>query len=359
MGMHAIPSPPRPVRAVLRVLWPALGVVATGLLLPVIVAGAFHALIDRRARLFRVAVLGLLLVWTDIRMLLGCWAISSRSTPESPTWLDEHEKLFAAILDEMMYHAKRWVGFEVRLSEPMRLGRDDRPLIALGRHAGPGDSLALAWLLAHAVERLPRIVLASALRWDAALDTMLTRLHANFVPGKGSSAEDRIQGVAAIAGSLTPRDVMLIFPEGENWTPMRQSTLIDRLGKRGDDLRAWFASTLRNVLPPRAKGVVTALAASPEADVMVIAHAGFGELHSPRAIWDAIPFTGRPFLVKTWTYAAEELPTSRTKSPSGWTRTGPRSTNGSHGCAKSGWPASPVTSADTLRGRHPVPAHLE
>lgn len=309
MGAHAIPPPPRPVRAVLHVLWPAVGVVATIVLLPVIVAGAFHAFVDRRARLFRIGVLLLLLVWADVRMLLGCWAIAARSTPESPTWMADHERLFAATLNEMMHHARRWVGFEVRLSEPMRLGRDDRPLIALARHAGPGDSLALAWLLATSVERLPRIVLAAAMRWDASLDTILTRLNANFVPGNASSSQERIEGVAAIAGSLTPREVMLIFPEGENWTPTRKLKVIERLGARGDELRAWWASTLRHVLPPRSRGLVTALTARPDADVMVIAHAGFGELHSARAIWDAIPFTGRPFLVRTWTYAAEELPT--------------------------------------------------
>jgi hypothetical protein len=41
---------------------------------------------------------------------------------------------------------------------------------------------------------------------------------------------------------------------------------------------------------------------------MVVAHAGFGQLTTPRLIWDAMPFHDRPFLVRTWTYAAQDVP---------------------------------------------------
>ena len=46
----------------------------------------------------------------------------------------------------------------------------------------------------------------------------------------------------------------------------------------------------------------------PDADVMIVAHAGFGRLTSPGEIYRAIPFHNRPFLVRTWTYAAADLP---------------------------------------------------
>ena len=46
----------------------------------------------------------------------------------------------------------------------------------------------------------------------------------------------------------------------------------------------------------------------PDADVMIVAHAGFGRLTSPGEIYRAIPFHDRPFLVRTWTYAAADLP---------------------------------------------------
>ena len=47
-----------------------------------------------------------------------------------------------------MYYARRWVGLEVKLADRMHFGSDAEPLLALARHAGPADSLAVAWLLA-------------------------------------------------------------------------------------------------------------------------------------------------------------------------------------------------------------------
>ena len=63
------------------------------------------------------------------------------------------------------------------------------------------------------------------------------------------------------------------------------------------------------MLPPRTKGAWAARSARPAADVMVLAHVGLDQLASPRMIWDALPFHDRPFVVRTWTYAADTVPT--------------------------------------------------
>ncbi len=309
MGARGIPPPPLFVRRVLHVLWPVVGVVVTALALPAIVLGAFLVVVDRRARLFRAASLAVILMWVDIRMLLTCWALWAKSPDgSSPTWREDHERLLSQALDSLMYYSRRWVGLEVRLVDRMHFGSDSDALVALARHAGPADSLAIAWLLARTAGRLPRIVLAEALRWDPGIDTILTRLDSFFVPSSSGSGEDRIKGVTAMAASMSANDVFLIFPEGQNWTPSRRERIITRLRERGDTATARRAEALRNVLPPKTRGAFAARAARPGADVMVVAHAGFGDLSSPRLIWDALPFTDRPFLVKTWTYAADTVP---------------------------------------------------
>jgi len=309
MGARSIPPPPLVVRRVLHVLWPLVGVVVTGLAVPVIVAGAFMVVVDRRARLFRAACLAVVLMWVDIRMLVGCWALWAR-TPDhsSPTWREDHERLFSQALDSLMYYARRWVRLEVRLADRMHFGADGEPLLALARHAGPADSLAIAWLLSRTAGRLPRIVLAEALRWDPGIDTILTRLESFFVPSGTGAGDDRLGGVVRMAGSLQADDVFVIFPEGQNWTPGRRAGYIRRLRERGDLARARRAEQLRNVLPPKTRGAWAARAARPEADVMVLAHVGLARLSTPRMIWDALPFDGRPLLVKTWTYAAADVP---------------------------------------------------
>ena len=309
MGARSIPPPPLVVRRVLHVLWPLVGVVVTGLMVPVIVAGAFMVAVDRRARLFRASCLAVVLMWVDIRMLLGCWALWARSPDHSsPTWREDHEKLLSQALDSLMYYARRWVRLEVVLADRMHFGSDAEPLITLARHAGPADSLAIAWLMARTVGRLPRIVLAEALRWDPGIDTILSRLDSFFVPSGTGAGDDRIGGLTRMAESMQDDDVFVIFPEGQNWTPGRRAGYIRRLRERGDLARARRAQELRNVLPPKTRGAWAARSARPGADVMVLAHVGLARLSSPRMIWEALPFDGRPLLVKTWTYAADTVP---------------------------------------------------
>jgi 1-acyl-sn-glycerol-3-phosphate acyltransferase len=309
MGMRGVPPPPLFVRRVLHVVWPLVGVVVTGLSVPVILAGALMVVVDRRARLFRSACLAIILMWVDIRMLLSCWALWAKSPDHSsPTWREDHERLFTQALDSLMYYVRRWVGLEVRLTDRMHFGADAHPLVALARHAGPADSLAIAWLLSRTAGRLPRIVLAEPLRWDPGVDTILTRIDSFFVPSSSGRGEERLSGVIRMAESMKAGEVFLIFPEGQNWTPRRRAGVIQRLHDRGETERARRAEGLRHVLPPKSRGAWAAREARPGADIMIVAHAGFGQLSTPRRIWDAMPFHGRPFLVRTWTYAAEDVP---------------------------------------------------
>ncbi len=311
MGMATIPPPPMFVRRVLRVVWPLAMVVVTAFAAPVFVLGCLHAIVDRRARLLRLTGLVVLLGWADVRMLLGCWRLWLASPrQDSPTWREDHEQLLADTLDEVMAIARKWAGFRVELAEPMGLGAHGTPLVALARHAGPADSLALTWMLMHTAHRTPRIVLANALRWDPSVDLVLTRLQSYFVPSKTGSGSDRVEGIAELATSLDADDVLLIFPEGQNWSPRRRAGLIERFRRSGKRRLAARATELWNVLPPRAAGAGAAVAARPDADVMVLAHAGFERLTGPAEIWPAIPFDDRPFLVRAWTYDASDVPRS-------------------------------------------------
>lgn len=309
MGARSIPPPPRVVRRAMHGLWPLVAVVVTGVMAPVVVVGAFLVAVDRRGRLFRAACASVLMLWVDIRMLVGCWSLSSRHPDRSSEqWRTDHERLLTAFLDSLMFYARRWLGLEVRLTDRMHFGTAGRPLLALARHAGPFNSIAVAWLLARTAGRLPRIVLAESLRWDPGLDTILTRLDSFFVPSRSGAGDDRLAGVERMAASLDPDDVLLIFPEGQNWSPSRRRRLIERLRSRGEEARARRAEQLVHVLPPMARGAWAARSTRPDADVMVLAHAGLGLLSTARLVWAALPFTDRPFLVKTWTYAAAEVP---------------------------------------------------
>lgn len=309
MGARGIPPPPRWARKTLYAAWPAVGFVLSGLGAPVVVTGAFLAGVDKKAKLFRVSSLATMLLWVDITMLVKCWRLQAASPDgASPTWRRDHERVFVDALDTGMHLAQRWVGLEVRLADRMHFGAHDAPLIALARHAGPGDSVAIPWVLARTAGRLPRIVLAEALRWDPGVNTIVTSLGGFFVPAQSGPNGDRLDGVRRLAASLHPDDVLLLFPEGENWTPTRRSKIITKLRERGERLRAARAESLRYVLPPKSRGAWAAHEARPDADIMIVAHVGLGMLTSPKLVFDAVPFQNRPLEIKTWTYAAADVP---------------------------------------------------
>lgn len=308
MSAATFPPPPLWARRVMHVVWPMIVVFVTACALPVLVVASALVFVDRKARLLRVTAMVVLFLWVDLRLLFGCWRLWFASPrKDSPTWQEDHERLLVDSLDEMMALAKRWVRFEVVLDEPMWFGREDAPLLAFSRHAGPGDSVAIAWLLARTAGRLPRVVLAEALRWDPGIDTILTVLHSYFVPGTAAQGTDRAQGVIDLAKSLDSTDVLVLFPEGQNWSLARRQRLIDRLKETGSVNRLRRARRLRSVLPVRTRGFVETVSARPDADVMIIAHAGLGRLTAIKDIYAAVPFQV-PFLVRTWTYAASELP---------------------------------------------------
>lgn len=303
-----IPPPPRPVRWLLAAAYPVVGAAVTALALVVIPLGLLLWPVDRRLRVARVMLLVVIAMWEDIGLVVGCWWLWVRSLVLGRrTWVEDHEALILAALDHIMTAARRLVGFHVELDHDLDWGDEGEPLIVLARHAGPADSLALAWLLTGRARRVPRIVLAEGLLWDPGLAIVLSRLSSYFVPSASGAGDDRSRGVAELAASLGPRDAMLIFPEGRNWTPHRQVELVASLRRKGQTERADEAERWRHVLPPRPKGVVTILTTQQHCDVMVVAHTGLEILSSPKAVWRAIPFSSR-LLVSARTYQRADIP---------------------------------------------------
>ena len=99
--------PPLWARRVLHVLSLPMVVLLTAVLLPFYVIGAVIAIFPGRRRLLRVVSFAMAYLWTDLGMLLGCWAlwfVQPLPGRDVTLWRERH-----------------------------------RPLVILGRHAGPGD----------------------------------------------------------------------------------------------------------------------------------------------------------------------------------------------------------------------------
>jgi 1-acyl-sn-glycerol-3-phosphate acyltransferase len=165
----------------------------------------------------------------------------------------------------------------------IRALESDEPLLFLSRHAGPGDTFLLLDLLLRRFDRLPSVVFKQSLTIDPFLDLIGHRLpHAVLDTSDGPGSRAQIERVSA---GLGPRGVLLLFPEGGNFTHERRGQAIRKLWRTGRRREAAKAAAMSHVLPPHPAGALSALRAAPTADVIFAAHTGLGLAAFPRELW--------------------------------------------------------------------------
>lgn len=172
-------------------------------------------------------------------------------------------------------------------------------MLVLARHGGPGDSFSLVYLIEALYGRRIRIVAKDILQLDPAIDLLLNRRGCCFVGPSSGQGPGNSERLAHCTMGLGHDEALLLFPEGENWTPRRRSRAIRRLRERRRHRAARAAEGMPNVLPPRPSGVNACLGARPGLAVVVAAHSGLDRIVSARQLWDALPFT-TPMTVRFW-----------------------------------------------------------
>ncbi|MDQ6817401.1 MAG: 1-acyl-sn-glycerol-3-phosphate acyltransferase [Actinomycetota bacterium] len=190
--------------------------------------------------------------------------------------------------------------------DAIRALSSDRPLILLSRHAGPGDTLFLADQLLSRYGRRPSIVFKQTLAFDPTIDLIAHRLpHVVVDPADADGSEARIQSVCS---QLENRGVLLLFPEGGNFTPERRRKALQSLSRKGERRVARQAQRMSHVLPPRPSGVQAALRGNPSAPVIFAAHTGLGLATRPFELWRCAPI-GKTFHTRMWLVPPDDIPT--------------------------------------------------
>lgn len=294
-----------------------LGVIAAVISLPVVVlvAAFVSRYVPGKWRIARIVwflFLYLVIEAVGLVALFGLWVASGFGWKmDTPKFQTAHHELFGWMLRRMVASAK--VTFRISIErEGPRSGATDggrrRPVIVLSRHAGPGDSMMLMDRLANRYQRRPRIVLKEFLKWDPCLDVILHRLPAAFVPWDKTAGTAVVDEIARLASTMGDEDALVIFPEGGNYTPRRARRAVEKLHEIGRPDLAERALQLKNTLPPRSTGVVTAIARAPvPTDVFVVGHAGLETFVTPGDIWRGMPLDTR-IAVRVWHIPAEQLP---------------------------------------------------
>ncbi len=144
------------------------------------------------------------------------------------------------------------------------------------------------------------------LQFDPCIDIAANRMPNVFVTPGGGAVDD----IGLLAADLGPRDALLIFPEGGNFSPERRRRAIRRLTKLRRTDEATRAAAMRNLMPPRPGGVLAALDSAPSADVVFVAHCGLDHMATVGDIWRRIPLTGA-VQAQWWRIPAEDVPDGR------------------------------------------------
>ncbi|MEV7429528.1 1-acyl-sn-glycerol-3-phosphate acyltransferase [Nocardioides sp. NPDC092400] len=264
----------------------------------------------RVVRLAWVAVLYLTIEALLLVVLLGMWLASGFGRRiRTPYWEGIHYDLVQGVMWIFFREARRVLRLTITTDGPAPDAHPGVPIVVCCRHAGPGDSFTLVHALMHWYGREPRVVLKDTLAWDPAIDVLLNRIPARFIT-PGRPGEDVDKQIAALATGLDENDAFVIFPEGGNFTPQRRTRAIERLRRLGLQAMADRAERMTHVLAPKPGGLLAALDAAPEADVVLVAHTGLDHLTGVADIWRALPMDKR-LTMRWWQVPRAEIPTDR------------------------------------------------
>jgi 1-acyl-sn-glycerol-3-phosphate acyltransferase len=269
-----------------------------------------------RSRPLRVAWLAL--TWSvgemaALTVLLCLWIVSGfGGRLDTEPYRTRHYAVMERFLSQIYRAAERACGLRVEVAGPPDEAlADDRPVIVLSRHAGPGDSLLVVHHLLTVCGRQPRVVMKATLQLDPSLDVVANRVPNAFLRRRPSGVRfadrQQVEQIRRLAAGLGKRDALLIFPEGGNWTPLRWRRAIERLRRRGQAELAQRAAAMPNLLPPRAGGAFAAIGACPSADVIFVAHTGLDKLVSVRDVWQSLR-TDVAVHARWWRVPAAEVP---------------------------------------------------
>lgn len=265
----------------------------------------------RPLRLMWIALLHLVLESILLVELFGLWIASGFGAfIRRPFFERIHYDLVQTYLVIFFREARRVLRLRIVTEGPAPDAHPGEPLLVCCRHAGPGDSFTLMYALMHWYGREPRVVLKDTLAWDPAIDVILNRLPSRFVSPRGDVGSALEKQIGALARNLDHNDAFVIFPEGGNFTQERRRRAIDKLDKLGLHAMAGRAEQMANVLAPRPGGLLAALDAAPEADVVLVAHTGLDHMLTVADAWRELPMD-KQIIMRWWRVPREEIPDGR------------------------------------------------
>ena len=163
-----------------------------------------------RSRPLRVAWLAL--TWSVgemavLTVLLCLWIVSGfGGRLDTEPYRARHYAVMGRFLNQIYRAAERACGLRVKVAGPPDEAlADDRPVIVLSRHAGPGDSLLVVHHLLTVCGRRPRVVMKATLQLDPTLDVVANRVPNAFLHRRSPAPRRRAAPAPAPPAAAGPR----------------------------------------------------------------------------------------------------------------------------------------------------------
>ncbi|HEX9313540.1 MAG TPA: 1-acyl-sn-glycerol-3-phosphate acyltransferase [Actinomycetota bacterium] len=310
-----MPLPPRIVRRLMfGPLVLAISLVLIALAPALLLAAAVTDLVlsRRRWQTTRVVAFAEAYLCVEVAGLLalfGLWIASGfGATIRSERMQRAHYGLLRRLLAATNGAVRRLFRMKIWIED--RPERRPGPILVFSRHAGPGNSLMLVGTLMIGYRRSPRIVMLAKLQWEPLFDTMLNRLPNRFIQHDPRNRQRYVDMIGELASGLGDDDAFVLFPEGHDFTYVKRLRAIAHLRKRGYHDAALKAERMERVLPPKHGGVMAAITAAPDADVVFVAHTVLEDIGTFRDLWRRVPFEA-PILSRYWRIPPGEVPRER------------------------------------------------
>jgi 1-acyl-sn-glycerol-3-phosphate acyltransferase len=183
------------------------------------------------------------------------------------------------------------------------------PVLVMIRHAsiidnalpdaivGRAHGLGFRFVIKRELQVLPTIDIGG--RW---VPTQFVRRASDDIAGE-------LERMRELTLNMSPRDGLLIYPEGTRWTPEKLVRAKEIIAERQPEL-APLAARLHNVLPPRLGGPLVLLESARDADVVIFGHVGLDGFEYISDIWSG-GLVGTTVRLKFWRFAAAEVPSDR------------------------------------------------
>ena len=202
--------------------------------------------------------------------------------------------------------------FQFTVEVEGRVPTPKRPVLVLARHSSMADTLLPSVLIANVHRLRLRYVIKRELLLDPCLDVVGQHLPNYFVDRNAEDGAAEVARVSDLAAGLGPDDGVLIFPEGTRFTEKKRARIIEKLKARGDGAATERAEALQHVLLPKRGGPLALLQAAPEADVVLLAHAGFEAAGTFPSLWRGDLVGARVRVRLDWV-PRDKLPTSESE----------------------------------------------